>query len=169
MAIKHYSEAIKRDPTNPGYYANRSAARLKVMNPTEALEDAEASLKLDPNFVRGHCKKGACHFATKEFHKALTCYQKALELDKDSEEAKEGLRKTVAKINETSASGAPDEERLRRAMADPEIQACLRDPLVSSALEDMQRDPAAARRVLSDPSVAPKIQKLIAAGVIGVR
>jgi stress-induced-phosphoprotein 1 len=168
-AIKEYTEAIKRDPTNASYYANRSAAFVKTMNMNDALSDAEMAIKLDPTFVRGHCKKGNVHFATKEFHKALSCFQKALELDKENEEAKEGLRKTVAKINESSSSGVGDQERLARAMADPEIQAIMRDPMVSAALEDLQRDPSAARKVLNDPSIAPKIQKLIAAGVIGVR
>lgn len=40
---------------------------------------------------------------------------------------------------------------------------------VNSALEDMQKDPSAMRRVMSDPGMAAKIQKLIAAGVLSMR
>ncbi len=61
-----------------------------------------------------------------------------------------------------------DEERSRRAMEDPEIQAIMRDPMVNAALEDLQRDQASARRVMNDPAMAPKIEKLIAAGVLRV-
>ena len=54
-------------------------------------------------------------------------------------------------------------------MSDPEIQSILRDPMVNAALEDMQRDPQAMRRVMGDPIMAAKIQKLIAAGVLGTK
>lgn len=45
----------------------------------------------------------------------------------------------------------------------------MRDPMVSAALEDLQRDPSAARRIMSDPGMAAKIQKLVAAGIVGMR
>jgi stress-induced-phosphoprotein 1 len=54
-------------------------------------------------------------------------------------------------------------------MQDPEIQNILRDPMVNAALEDMQRDAGAMRRVMADPTMAGKIQKLIAAGIVGMR
>ena len=54
-------------------------------------------------------------------------------------------------------------------MADPEIQSILRDPMVNAALEDMQRDPQAMRRVMSDNVLAAKIQKLIASGILQVK
>jgi len=54
-------------------------------------------------------------------------------------------------------------------MQDPEIQQILHDPMINAALEDMQRDPGATRRVMSDPVIAAKIQKLIAAGVLAVK
>ena len=51
-------------------------------------------------------------------------------------------------------------------MQDPEIQSILRDPLVNAALEDLQRDQASAARVMRDPVMMPKIEKLIAAGIL---
>ena len=40
-AVAEYSEAIKRDPDNPTYYANRAAARTKLMDCSSALEDCD--------------------------------------------------------------------------------------------------------------------------------
>lgn len=52
-------------------------------------------------------------------------------------------------------------------MQDPEIQAIMRDPMVNTAIEDMSRDGSAYARVMRDPAMAAKIQKLIAAGILG--
>ncbi len=54
-------------------------------------------------------------------------------------------------------------------MADPEIQAILRDPMVQTALEDLGRDPSYARKVMADPHMSAKISKLIAAGVLKMK
>lgn len=68
-------------------------------------QDCDECIKLDPNFgmkslhienniisrnssnyllVKGYTRKGACHFAMKEFSKAIDAYNKALEIDKDN-------------------------------------------------------------------------------------
>jgi hypothetical protein len=69
------------------------------------------------------------------------------------------------KINE-SQSGETDQERVARAASDPEIQQIMRDPMVSQALQDMQNDPNASQRVMNDPHIGPKIEKLIASGIL---
>lgn len=98
---------------------------------------------------------------------ALESFQRALDIDPENDEAKTGLRDTIRKINETQhVGGEADPERHRRAMEDPEVQAILTDPMVNAALEDMQRDPGAMRRIMADAGMAAKIQKLIAAGVL---
>lgn len=62
-----------------------------------------------------------------------------------------------------------DKERQARAMADPEIQSILGDPQMRSILNEMQTDPKKAQAIMNDPSIAAKLQKLIAAGVLQVR
>lgn len=61
-----------------------------------------------------------------------------------------------------------DEERMRHAMADPEIQGLMRDPRVQQCLKEMQENPKAAQDTMKDPFIAEAINKLIAAGVIKV-
>lgn len=51
-------------------------------------------------------------------------------------------------------------------MADPEIQAILQTPEVRNALSDLERDPSALNRIMSNRSLAEKIEKLIAAGIL---
>jgi len=42
-------------------------------------------------------------------------------------------------------------------MADPEIQAIMRDPVIQQVLRDMQENPAAGQAALKDASVMAKI------------
>jgi len=64
------------------------------------------------------------------------------------------------------AGGENDEERLRHAMADPEIQMIMRDPRIVQVLKEMQENPQAAQGALKDPFISQAINKLIAAGVV---
>lgn len=69
-------------------------------------------------------------------------------------------------MNQSGGDKEKDDERARRAMEDPEIQAILRDPIVSQCIEDMQTRPGAAQKVMADPMMRAKFEKLIAAGVL---
>ena len=60
-ALKEYSEAIKRDPSNKFLYQNRATAYSKLMVFDAALRDCEQALKIDPNFVKAHARSGYCH------------------------------------------------------------------------------------------------------------
>lgn len=55
--------------------------------------------------------------------------------------------------HQASASGEVDKERAARAMADPEIQAILRDPIVQQTLKDCQADPSRLQKVRPPPRV----------------
>jgi len=69
--------------------------------------------------------------------KAMSAYQKALEIDPTNAEANDGYRQTM------SALHSDPEELRKRAMADPEVQAILQDPAMRMILEQMQNDPRA--------------------------
>lgn len=136
-AIKHYSEAIRRNPDDPKYYSNRAACYTKLAAFDLGLKDCEKVVELDNKFIKGWIRKGKILQAMQQPGKALTAYQKALELDPQNSEALEGYRSCAV-----SASSNPEEVR-KRAMADPEVQSILRDPAMRLILEQMQSDPRA--------------------------
>ena len=58
----------------------------------------------------------------KEFHKAMEAFDKGLKLDPANKDCLEGKQKTMMAIQMGAYGGdRPDEERVRHAMADPEI------------------------------------------------
>jgi stress-induced-phosphoprotein 1 len=131
-AVKEYTEGLRRDPNSKGLYSNRCAAYLKLMEANYALKDAEKCLAIDPNFVKGWARKGNCHHLMKEYHKALDAFEKGLKMDPANKDCLEGKQKTMMTIQMGAYGGdKPDEERLRHAMADPEIQMILRDPRIT--------------------------------------
>ena len=60
-------------------------------------------------------------------------------------------------------------DRQARAMADPDIQNILSDPVMRQVLNDMQSDPKAASTHLRHPEIASKLQKLMNAGIVQMR
>lgn len=161
-ALRCYSEAIKRNPSEPKVYSNRAACYTKLAAFDLGLKDCETCLELDPTFVKGWIRKGKILQGMQQYSRASTAYQKALELDSNASEALEGYRVCMMETNSN-----PEEVR-KRAMADPEVQAILRDPAMRMILEQMQSDPRALQDHLKNPAVAAKIQKLIESGLIAI-
>ncbi|XP_057811267.1 hsp70-Hsp90 organizing protein 1-like [Salvia miltiorrhiza] len=171
-AIKHYSEAIKRNPNDPKAYSNRAACYTKLGAMPEGLKDAEKCIELDPTFSKGYTRKGAVQFFMKEYEKALETYQEGLKHDPQNQELLDGIRRCVEQVNKASRGDlTPDElkDRQARGMQDPEIQNILTDPVMRQVLSDFQENPSAAQKHMKNPGVMDKIQKLINAGIVQVK
>ncbi|XP_054002930.1 LOW QUALITY PROTEIN: stress-induced-phosphoprotein 1-like [Hylaeus anthracinus] len=161
-AIKHYTEAIKRNPDDPKYYSNRAACYTKLAAFDLGLKDCEKCVEIDPKFIKAWIRKGKILQGMQQQGKALSAYQKALELDPSNSEALEGYRSCAVCV-----SSNPEEVR-KRAMEDPEIQSILRDPAMRLILEQMQSDPRALQDHLKNPDIAAKLQKLLESGLIAI-
>lgn len=136
-AIKHYSEAIKRNPSDPKLYSNRAACYTKLAAFDLGLKDCDKCLELDEKFVKGYVRRGKILQGMQQPYKALSAYQKAIEIDPTNAEALESYRQC------STSMGSNPQEVGKRAMADPEVQQILKDPAMRVILEQMQQDPKA--------------------------
>jgi stress-induced-phosphoprotein 1 len=162
-AMRHYNEAIKRNPENPVPYSNRAACYTKLMEFQRAVDDCDTCLKKDPKFVKAYIRKGAALSAMREYSRAQKAYEDALSLDPNSSEAREGL-------SNCHRSNDEDPEKAReKALQDPEIQTILSDPGMRMILEQMSQDSNAAREHLRNPDIYSKLMKLKAAGIVQLR
>jgi stress-induced-phosphoprotein 1 len=169
-AAAEFTEAVGRDPKNASYRVNRGTAYTKLMDFSRAKDDVEKAIELDPKMVNAYARKGKIETFTKQYHKALASYRKGLEIDSNDQDCIEGLRVVEAAIQAQSRVGGDDESeakiRQQRAMEDPEIRSIMQDPVMAQVLRDLSSDPKSARKHLSNPDVAAKIEKLIAAGIL---
>ncbi|XP_010539811.1 PREDICTED: hsp70-Hsp90 organizing protein 3 [Tarenaya hassleriana] len=171
-AVKHYTEAVKRNPNDPRAYSNRAACYTKLGALPEGLKDAEKCIELDPTFTKGYSRKGAVQFFMKEYDKAMETYQEGLKHDPKNQELLDGVRRCVEQVNKANRGDlSPEElkERQAKAMQDPEIQNILSDPVMRQVLVDFQENPKAAQEHMKNPMVMNKIQKLVSAGIVQVR
>lgn len=65
-AIELYSEAIELNPSEPTFYTNRSIAYFRTEAYGYALEDANKSIKQNPNFFKGFYRRAVTNMALGE-------------------------------------------------------------------------------------------------------
>lgn len=164
-AVKHYTEAIKRNPKDHIPYSNRAGALIKLMAFEDAIKDCDKCIELCPTFARVYSRKAQAYMLTKQYHRALQTYEEGLKHDPENADCKEGKVRCLMKIQEVAGSSG-DEDVAQRAMQDPEIQAILHDSYMQMVLGEVQRDPSRLNDYMKDSRIATNINKLIAAGVI---
>ena len=84
-AVGHYTQAIElappKAPERAVFYANRAACYSKVGEHAEVVQDCNAALALQPDYVKALVRRAQARESLEEFHEALEDMKRVAELD----------------------------------------------------------------------------------------
>ncbi|XP_076912563.1 uncharacterized protein LOC143570936 [Bidens hawaiensis] len=101
-----YTQAIKKDPSNPTLYSNRAAAFLNLVKLQKALSDAETTISLNPSWDKGYFRKGCVLEAMERYDDALEAFRLASQYNPQSTE----VTKKIKRITQLSKDKKRSEE-----------------------------------------------------------
>ncbi|OCT57329.1 tetratricopeptide repeat protein 31 isoform X2 [Xenopus laevis] len=102
-AIACYSDAIKLNPTEYRFFGNRSYSYERSGRYSEALQDAERALQLEPRFIRGYFRKGKALKGLKRYADAIAAFHNVLYYDINHPEAASEIDNCQQIIQATSS------------------------------------------------------------------
>jgi len=103
-ALAAFDKAVAADAASEAaqeYYVKRSACAHKLKKYTEALADANAALKINPNNAKAYFRKGMSCFSLDEFETAKAAFEKGKALDPQDSSFQLWIRKCNAELEDT--------------------------------------------------------------------
>ncbi|KAL0870534.1 hypothetical protein ABMA27_005506 [Loxostege sticticalis] len=91
-AVLHYTQAIKLDPNNYVLYSNRSFAFLKLDQHYLSLQDANETVRLQPQWAKGYFRRAEVEAASGLHDEAIISYTRALQLDPHNPKLMESIK-----------------------------------------------------------------------------
>uniref|UniRef100_A0A3P9HIH4 RRM domain-containing protein n=1 Tax=Oryzias latipes TaxID=8090 RepID=A0A3P9HIH4_ORYLA len=91
MAVKYFTHAIKFNPKEFKLFGNRSFCYEKLLEYEKALTDAEISLDISPDWVKGLYRKGRALAGLKRYEEAAQAFKDVLKLESSYAEAAQEL------------------------------------------------------------------------------
>lgn len=151
-AIKLFSKAIEKDPTNGVYYTDRCCAYIGKLDIDKAMEDGKKGVELCPDNARCHMQLGVLYDFKKEWEKGLECHEKALELEPNSEAYWGMVRHDKARLMKRGEKPATGLEFLEFLDSKGEETAYLaRSPQLYHFLDDISQDFSHCINYLGNP------------------
>lgn len=174
-AIELYSKAVKLDPRNPIFLSNRAAAYSAARDHDSARNDAEAAVKIDPNYTKAWSRLGLARFALGDARGSMEAYQKGIEYEgnggsdamkkgyetakKRCEELESELANTGADAAATATRGAgPDLSNLASMFGGgggggggPDLSSIMNNPMFASMAQNLMSNPDVMNNLMSNP------------------
>ncbi|KAK5992625.1 Heat shock protein STI1 [Cladobotryum mycophilum] len=161
-AIDKFTQAIAIQPENHILYSNRSAAYASKKDWDNALNDAEKTTEIKPDWAKGWGRKGAALHGKGDLLGANDAYTEGLKHDSANAQLKSGLASVEkAMQNEAGGFGADpsgglgnmfkDPGLIQKLASNPKTSAYLADPSFMVKLQQIQQNPLNSQDLFSDP------------------
>ncbi len=164
MSSEKFSQAIELDPDNHVLYSNRSGAYASMKQFDKALEDANKTTDIKPDWAKGWGRKGAALHGTGDLVGAHDAFEEALKLDSSNAQAKAGLeavnRAMDAEGRADGAGGDPmgglgnmfnDPQLIQKLGNNPKTAPLLADASFMAKLQKLRQNPNSIGQELGDP------------------
>ncbi|KAH6575146.1 hypothetical protein BASA60_005167 [Batrachochytrium salamandrivorans] len=162
-AIKLFSQAIDLDPSNHVLYSNRSAAYASLHNYTDAVTDANKTIELRPDWVKGYSRKGAALHGLGQLDDAVSVYQEGLKIEPENALLKRGL----SDVESTQAANSNPMAKIfgpgmwEKITANPRLSPFLAQPDLVEKLRQIQANPEMMNVHLKDTRVMEVLMGLM--------
>jgi len=164
-AIKFYSEAIKLNPNNAVYYANRAAAYSQQGDHEKAVEDSWKAAEVDPNYSKAYSRAGHAYFSLGKYQEAVDAYEKGLSLDPQNATMKSSLATARVKLEEQTVDVSQDAEGTGGGLpgglpGGMDIASLLSNPAIMGMAQQMMQS-GALDQIMSNPNMAQMAQNMM--------
>ncbi|KAK7416761.1 Hsp90 cochaperone [Neonectria magnoliae] len=164
-AVDKFTQAIAVQPENHILYSNRSAAYASKRDWDNALQDAEQTTQLKPDWAKGWGRKGAALHGKGDLLGANDAYEEGLKHDASNAQLKNGLA-SVKKAMEAEVGGPAeglgdpmgglgqmfnDPNLIQKLAKNPKTSSFLADPSFMAKLQSVQKNPQDGEALFSDP------------------
>lgn len=165
MLSDKFTAAIELEPTNHVLYSNRSGAYSSLKNYQAALEDAEKTVQLKPDWPKGYGRKGSALHGLGNLYDSVDTYEEGLKLDPDNAQNKAGRESVLKAIQaEARANGQgagfdptgglggmfKDPQLYQKLAANPKTSHLLADQQFMAKLKGMADNPNASTEIFQD-------------------
>jgi tetratricopeptide (TPR) repeat protein len=103
-AIEIYTKALRIRPADKHCLVSRSKCYIQIGSPELALEDANESIKNDPQFFKGIYQKAAALYAKGDFESALLYYHRGHAMKPEMADFRIGIQKSTEAIENSIGS-----------------------------------------------------------------
>ncbi|KAI1655338.1 hypothetical protein F4813DRAFT_367600 [Daldinia decipiens] len=162
-AIDAFTKAISIDPNNHILYSNRSAAYASKKDWTNALNDAEKTTQIKPDWPRGWGRKGAALHGSGDLLGASDAYEEGLKHDPNNAGLKSSLASVQRAMEQEAGAGFggdptgglgkmfSDPNLLQKLMSNPKTSGFFADPSFIAKIQAIQKNPQNTQELFSDP------------------
>ncbi|KAJ3211112.1 hypothetical protein HDU67_004769 [Dinochytrium kinnereticum] len=168
-AIKFFSQAIEQDSSNHVLFSNRSASYASLKDYVNALDDADKTIEINPNWAKelrlltacvskGYSRKAAALYGLSRYKESVEACQAGLAIEPSNAQMQKALSDAEAALADLESNGLAGGfgklfagDVFSKIANNPKISHLLTQPDFIQKVRDCQANPSNIERYMQDP------------------